>query len=86
MYQIMLKKLKEHLTESEMSYFKHLRHSIHQSNRLIGAAIKSYIHGLIPFLYKSDAPKTVVRIYNDIKKIKHLRAKLIDNEDMSDSR
>lgn len=82
----MLTKLKAHLTESEMTYLGHLRHSIHQSNRLIIAALKSYIHGFIPFLYKSDAPKTVVRIYNDIKKIKHLRIKLIDNENVSDNR
>ena len=81
----MRRKIKEHLAEAEMSYTAHLRHSIHQSNRLTVAAIKSYIHGLVPFMYKSDAPKTVVRIYNDIKKIKHLRAKLIDNEDVSDS-
>jgi len=67
----MLNKSKRHLEETKWSYFYHLKHSFKQSNRLIVAAIKSYIHGIFPCWYISDGPKTVVKIYNEIKRMKH---------------
>jgi len=50
----MFKKIKDHLEETEWSYFEHLGHSIKQSNRLIVVAVKSYIHGLFPLWFKAD--------------------------------
>ena len=69
----MIRNCRQHLEEAKCNYFGHLLHSVHQSNRLIIAALKSYVHGLFPCFYKSDAPKVIVKIYRDIKDKKHLR-------------
>lgn len=71
---------KEHLTETGWSYRQHLSHSVKQSNRLIKLAVQSYLHGLIPCIYKSNGPLGVYRIYKEIKKIQHVR-KLFDRYD-----
>jgi hypothetical protein len=68
----MLKRSKEHLEETEWTYWYHLRHSFMQSNRLISTAIKSYIHGIFPCWFKSDGPKTIFRMYHQIKRIRHI--------------
>jgi hypothetical protein len=66
-------KIKEHLVESEWTYWEHLRHSFVQSNRLLVVALKSYIHGIFPSVFKADSPKTIIRIYHEIMRIHHLR-------------
>ena len=76
----MLIKCKDHLSEAESSYFSHLTHSLYQSKRLFIIAIKSCIHGIVPCMFKADAPKMVIRMYNEIKKIKHLKKQLIDED------
>jgi len=73
----MFDKSKKHLKDTGWSYWKHLRHSFKQSNRLIAVAIKSYIHGFIPCLFISDGPKTIVKIYNEIKRFKHHKKDLL---------
>lgn len=65
--------VKEHLEESNMSYREHLAHSIKQSNRLIVIAIKSYIHGLFPWMYPSAGPLGVYRIYKEVKRMHHIQ-------------
>lgn len=55
-----------------MGYWPHLTHAFHQSNRLIAVAIKSYIHGIFPLWFKADGPKTIIRIYHEIRRIKHI--------------
>lgn len=70
----LLKQSKEHLVETEWTYSEHLAHSIKQSNRLIVVALKSYVHGLIPAWYKADGPKTIYKIYKEIRKIRHVQA------------
>jgi len=69
----MIKDSKDHLKETEWSYWFHLRHSFKQSNRLIATAIKSYIHGIIPALYKSDGPLFIYKTYKEIRKIHHIQ-------------
>ncbi len=69
----MLKDIKDHLEESEKSYWDHLTHAFKQSNRMIVGAIKSYIHGIFPNVYKADGPLTIFKIYRDIRKIRHIR-------------
>lgn len=64
---------KEHLNETEWSYLYHLRHSIKQSNRLIFLAIKSYLHGFFPWMFKSDGPVTIYKMYREISKIHHVQ-------------
>lgn len=67
----MIKESKKHLEDTGWSYWYHLKHSFTQSNRLVKAALKSYIHGIFPCLFISDGPKTIVKIYNEIKRFKH---------------
>jgi hypothetical protein len=65
--------IKEHLEEAEKTYWAHLKHAFRQSNKLIVAAIKSYIHGVFPSVYISDAPLTVIKIYREIRRIRHIQ-------------
>jgi len=76
----MTKKAKEHLIESRMSYCEHLAHSIKQSNRLIAIAIKSYIHGIFPWMFPSAGPLGVYRIYKEVKRMHHIQ-KMYNQED-----
>lgn len=76
----MTKKIKEHLIESRMSYYEHLAHSIKQSNRLITIAVKSYIHGVFPWMFPSAGPLGVYRIYKEVKRMHHIQ-KMYDHED-----
>jgi len=69
-----------HLEEADMGYWPHLTHAFHQSNRLVVVAVKSYIHGLFPLWYKSDGPKTIIRIYHEIRRIRHLDSMARDYE------
>jgi hypothetical protein len=64
---------KEHLAETNWTYKQHLDHSFMQSNRLIKMAIKSYLHGIFPWLYKGDGPIGIYKIYREIKKIQHVQ-------------
>lgn len=63
---------RHHLVETGMGYWPHLTHAFHQSNRLIFVAIKSYIHGIFPMWFEADGPKTIIRIYHEIRRIRHL--------------
>lgn len=55
-----------------MGYWRHLTHAFHQSNRLLVVAVKSYIHGLFPLWFKADGPATIIRIYHEIRRIRHI--------------
>jgi len=59
--------------ETGWSYQYHLWHSIKNSSILIKIAFKSIVHGLLPFIWKADAPKEVIRLYHTIMKIEHIR-------------
>lgn len=76
---IVRKKIQDHLKESDMSYGYHLRHSIKQSNRLIKIAVKSYIHGLLPWVYINSGPLGVFKIYKEIRNLQHVQ-KLIKRD------
>ena len=68
------KESKYHLeVETGWTYWYHLKHSIHNSRRLIAISFKSIVHGLLPFLWKADAPKDVIRLYHEIMRIEHIR-------------
>jgi len=68
-----MNKAQQHLKESEMSYWEHLGHSARQSNRLIGIALKSYVHGVLPWFYTSDGPLGIYRIYQEIRRMHHVQ-------------
>ena len=59
--------------ETGWSYQYHLWHSIKNSSILIKIAFKSIIHGLLPFMWKNDAPKEVIKLYHEIMKIQHVK-------------
>jgi hypothetical protein len=69
----MFKQAKDHLSETKWTYWQHLRHSIKQSNRLIVIAVKSYIHGVFPWAYKTDGPLSVYKIYKEIRNLHHVQ-------------
>ena len=59
--------------ETGWGYWYHLWHSICNSARLIVIAFKSVVHGLIPSVWKADAPKAVIKIYHEIMRIEHIK-------------
>lgn len=75
-----MSKVKQHLEESEMSYWTHLGHSVRQSNRLIVIALKSYVHGVLPWFYASDGPLGVFRIYKEIRRMHHVQRLFRDDK------
>jgi len=75
-----MKSAKEHFEESGMGYWAHLGHSIKQSNRLIVLAVKSYIHGVLPWFFASSGPVGIYRIYKEIKHLHHVQ-RIFKNED-----
>lgn len=68
-----LTKARNHLKETDWTYWQHFRHSVKQSNRLIVIAVKSYIHGLLPWLYPSSGPVGIYQIYREIRKLHHVQ-------------
>lgn len=74
--------LRNHLRESGMDYRSHLQHSIKQSNRLISIALKSYIHGLLPWVYANDGPLGVYKIYREIRKMHHVQKMFKDFDNL----
>jgi len=69
----MMKKISDHLDESEMTYREHLMHSVKQSNRLITIAVKSYIHGVFPWMFANAGPLGVYKIYKEVKRMHHIQ-------------
>ena len=68
------KETKYHLeVETGWSYQFHLWHSIKNSAILLKISLKSLVHGLLPFIWKSDAPKGVIILYHEIMKIQHIK-------------
>jgi Family of unknown function (DUF6356) len=68
----MIKESREHLKETGWTYKQHLMHSITQSNKLLVIALKSYIHGFFPSLYKADGPISIIKMYHKIMRIQHI--------------
>ncbi len=64
--------LNQHLEEAEMSYWSHLTHAFHMSNRLVVVSLKSYVHGVFPFLFKTAGPREVIEMYYEIRRIRHI--------------
>ena len=75
----MIKTAKQHLHQSRMGYWQHLRHSLYNAMRLQWIVIDSIIHALFPFVFKTSAARGVVKIYLEMKAHAHLR-KMINQE------
>lgn len=74
-----MKSVQTHLQNSNMSYWTHLAHSVKQSNKLIVIAIKSYIHAIFPWFFANSGPVGVYKIYQEIRKMHHVR-KILNNQ------
>ena len=59
--------------ETGWGYWYHLWHSLQNSWALIVIAFKSVVHGLLPWVWKADAPKGVIKMYHQIMRIEHIR-------------
>ncbi len=67
------KESKYHLeVETGWTYWFHLKHSLVNSYKLIKISFKSLVHGLLPFMWKSDAPIGVIVLYHDIMKLQDI--------------
>ena len=65
---------KHHLkVETGWGYWYHLWHSMVNSWSLLVIAFKSLVHGLFPWIWKSDAPKGVIKMYHQIMRIEHIK-------------
>ncbi len=69
-----IKESRYHLeVETGWTYWFHLKHSLVNSYKLIKISFKSLVHGILPFIWKSDAPKGVIVLYHEIMKIQHIQ-------------
>jgi hypothetical protein len=62
---------KDHLEDIEQGYFQHMFHAFTQSNRLIVIALKSYIHGVLPWFFSGDGPRQIYKIYKELRHMHH---------------
>ncbi len=62
-----------HLNHSRMGYWYHCGHSFYNGTRLLLLVLSSYVHGLFPWLFKFHAAHGVMRIYEELKRMPHLR-------------
>ena len=53
------------------SYSEHLTHSLHIGFRLIKIAIIGFVHGLFPWILPSYAPKEIIKLSNEMKRLRH---------------
>lgn len=64
---------KNHLKDSNMRYWAHLAHSWANGFRLLKLAVSSFVHGVVPSVWPQHAAQGVVKIYNSMRKYRHLR-------------
>ena len=69
----MFSKSQEHLAEAKMTYFTHLTHGCANGCILIFAGVTSIAHAIVPSSFKSYSVLTVVSLYREIKKRRHLQ-------------
>ena len=81
----MLDTAKTHLKQSKMGYWFHLRHSLYNGWRCLLIFFSSVIHAFFPMVLKQHAARSVVKIYNEMKKHAHLR-KMINEESSQESK
>jgi len=74
-----MKSARQHLQDSDMGYWTHLAHSFKQSNGLVAIAVKSYIHGVFPWVFANRGPVGVYKIYKEIRNVRHIR-KILDDQ------
>jgi len=68
-----MKSIKNHLDESDMTYWYHCKHGIINGFKLLAGAIASFIHSIFPFLLPRYSIITVLSLYHEIKRRQHIQ-------------
>ena len=55
---------RDHLKQSNVTYYQHLKWALTAGVKLIWAGIASVIHGVNPKLFDGVAPKIIIEIYH----------------------
>lgn len=73
---------REHLKQSNMSYWYHCKHSFVNGLILLQLAFSSFIHAFFPSVLPQHAARGVIKIYVKMKRYAHLRQlqKQLNNE------
>ena len=58
-----MKKISDHLKESNTTYTAHLKWAVYAGFILIGTGIASIVHGLIPSLFEGTTAKTIIEMF-----------------------
>lgn len=69
----MMPSVREHLRDSQMTYWYHFRHSMANGFRLLWLAISSFVHAVFPQIAPQHAARGIIRIYNRMREYRHLR-------------
>lgn len=64
---------RHHLNHSNMGYWYHCRHSIYNGSQLLWLFCTSIIHAFFPWAYKFHTAYGIIRIYEKIKHMPHMR-------------
>ena len=77
-----LQTAKNHLDNSQMTYWYHCRHSLVNCVKLLWLAGSSFIHAFFPFVLQQHAAKGIIRIYKRMQQYAHIRrtTKEMENE------
>jgi len=72
----------QHLRDSDMTYWYHLRHSLGNSLTLAKLALTSFVHAFLPQVWPQHSARGVIRIYNRMRRYSHLRRLQNDLRDL----
>lgn len=64
---------RHHLQHSNMGYWYHCWHSLYNGARLLILVASSVVHAFFPWLYKFHAAHGIMRIYEELRRMPHLR-------------
>lgn len=64
---------RHHLQHSNMGYWYHCCHSLYNGARLLILVASSVVHAFFPWLYKFHAAHGIMRIYEELRRMPHLR-------------
>ena len=65
--------VKQHLKDSQMSYWYHFKHSLRNGLGLQWLAITSIVHAIFPQIWAQHSARGVIKMYNRMKQFAHLR-------------
>ena len=76
---------KQHLSNSGMTYWYHLRHSMGNAFHLLSLAISSFVHAIFPQIAPEHAARGVISIYRGMRRYSHLRRLQEQSENSTES-